>query len=300
MAMTKTNFDEKKCLDHSNIQSIQRKGDGNIVLRKSPRNPFLKGRLLSLLFSAAILSVGLFRGLPAVSVVRASNPTNALVGAIRWDAWVGDLNTDGTGCPYVGQQVETALGPNQYHFRLPFFGVETGTDSVQARELTQSIMDQEIAYAKNAGINYWAFDFYPDNSGLDTARHLYDSSAHKNDIQYSFILGTGSLPPSNFSWLVGKFTESNYVKVWTGPFQTNRPLVYIFGGGAYTASDITNLRNMTIAAQLGTPYIVAMDFSASSAASDASAYGADAISSYATGLGGEGPYSGLISQDQSN
>jgi len=45
---------------------------------------------------------------------------------------------------------------------------------------------------------------------------------------------------------------------------------------------------------------VAMDFSASSAASDASAYGADAISSYATGLGGEGPYSGLISQDQSN
>src|SRR2546425_10902824 len=60
---------------------------------------------------------------------------------------------------------------------------------------------------------------------------------------------------------------------------------------------------MTIAPGLSPPYIVAMDSSASSAASDALAYGADAISSYATDdtdLVGGGPYSQLISKDQSN
>ena len=37
-----------------------------------------------------------------------------LVGAIRWDAWHGDL-----GVP--GQAVQKSLGPARYHFRLPWF-----------------------------------------------------------------------------------------------------------------------------------------------------------------------------------
>ena len=37
-----------------------------------------------------------------------------LVGAIRWDAWHGELSE-------VGKAVEKTLSPLKYHFRLPWF-----------------------------------------------------------------------------------------------------------------------------------------------------------------------------------
>ncbi|MBP3963163.1 discoidin domain-containing protein [Paenibacillus lignilyticus] len=226
----------------------------------------------------------------------AANPNHTLVGAIRWDAWVGTLNTDGVGAPQVGLQVEQTLGPNKYHFRLPYFGVETGTNSVQARQLTQSLMDQDIAFAKYAGIDYWAFCFYPDGSGMDTARNLYDSSTHKSDVKYTYILGTGSLPSTKFDWLVSKFQESNYQKVMGG-----RPLLYIFGGtGGYSAADITSIRNKATALGLANPYVVVMSDNSSGASSAATSIGADAISAYITWMGGGGAYSGLAAQDEAN
>lgn len=222
--------------------------------------------------------------------VEAAGKRGTLIGAIRWDGWVGDTNTNGVGAPYVGQQVETALGPNQYHFRLPFYGVETGTNTVQARELTQAVMDQDIAYAKNAGIDYWAFCYYADGSGMDIARNLYFSSTHKNDINYSLILGTSLLLPSNFDWLVSRFQDSNYQKVLNG-----RPLVYISGGtGGYTADNIQTLRTKSTTAGLSTPYIVLMGASASTVDS----LGADAISAYTSFGGGGKPYTHLMAADQ--
>ncbi len=219
------------------------------------------------------------------------NPT---IGAIRWDAWVGDLNTDGVGAAYVGLQVERSLGPDKYHFRLPFYGVEIETDSVQARALSQTVISQEIAYAKNAGIDYWAFVYYPDNSGLDSARTLYDGNTNKSDVKYCYILGASSVP--SFSWLVTKFSESNYQKVLN-----NRPLLYIFGGASgYTSTMITNLRNLATSAGLGSPYIVVMDANSSNASSSLASIGADAISAYVeTGSGG-GSYSSLVSAENIN
>jgi hypothetical protein len=229
-----------------------------------------------------------------LSIFKISFSQNPIVGAIRWDGWVGNLNTDGVGATTVGLQVERSLGPNKYHFRLPFFGVEVGADTVQARELTSTVMNQDIAYAKNAGIGYWAFVYYPDNSGLDTARKLYDGSAHKNDVKYCYILGASAQP--SFTWLVSKFSEANYQKVLN-----NRPLLYIFGGaGGYTAAQITNLRNLTTSAGLGTPYIVLMDLNSASVSSALESIGGDAISAYVTFGGGGGPYSSLVFSEVNN
>ena len=229
------------------------------------------------------------------STLHAVNPNGTLVGAIRWDGNTGDTptftNPNGS---YVGQQVERALGPNQYHFRLPFFGVETGTDTVQARELTQAVMDQDILYATKAGIDYWAFVFYPDGSGMDTARNLYSSSAYKAYVNYCFV-ASSQMPVAYFNTLVTKFTQTNYQKVLG-----NRPLLYIFGGVSYTATDITNLRNQTIAAGLGTPYIVVMDFTASGASTTAANLGADAISAYCSGASNGVPYTSLVTSENSN
>lgn len=229
-----------------------------------------------------------------LSISKISFSQNPIVGAIRWDGWVGDLNTDGVGAPTVGLQVERSLGPNKYHFRLPFFGVEMGTDTVQARELTQTIMDQDIAYAKYGGINYWAFVYYPDNSGLDTARKLYDGSVKKNDVKYCYILGAAAQP--SFTWLVSKFSEVNYQKVLN-----NRPLLYIFGGaGGYTAQQINTIRNLTTSAGLGTPYIVLMGTNSTSVSNALESIGADAISAYVTFGGGGSPYSGLVFSEVNN
>ncbi len=229
-----------------------------------------------------------------LSIVKISSGQNPTIGAIRWDAWVGDLNTDGVGAAYVGLQVERSLGPNKYHFRLPFYGIEMGIDKVQARSLTPTIMNQEIAYATDAGIDYWAFVYYPDNSGMDSARVLYDGSHNKNNVKYCYVLGASSAP--SFTWLVTKFSETNYQKVLT-----SRPLLYIFGGASgYTASMITNLRNLTTAAGLGSPYIVVMDANSSNASSALASIGADAISAYVkTGSGG-GSYASLVSAENTN
>jgi hypothetical protein len=227
--------------------------------------------------------------------LHAVNPRGTAVGAIRWDGNTGDTPTFGwANGNYVGQQVERALGPNQYHFRLPFFGVETGTDTAQARELTQAVMDRDIIYATTAGIDYWAFVFYPDGSGMDTARNLYSSSPYKSYVNYCFV-ASGQMPTTYFSTLVTKFAESTYQKVLG-----NRPLLYIFGTGVYSASDITSLRNQTVAAGMGTPYIVVMTFSASAASTEATNIGADAISSYCSPEIDGALYSTLVSAENSN
>ena len=50
------------------------------------------------------------------------------VGAIRWDAWVGLSNA-------VGAAVEKTLSPAQYHYRVPFYGEETGRSQMDAESV---------------------------------------------------------------------------------------------------------------------------------------------------------------------
>ena len=69
----------------------------------------------------------------------ASAQRRSLVGAIRWDAWHGDL-----GVP--GRAVQKSLGPARYHFRLPWFAAVLGEDRVEIRGGRQEVMDQEIEY----------------------------------------------------------------------------------------------------------------------------------------------------------
>jgi hypothetical protein len=236
------------------------------------------------LVALALVAIG--GGVLANASPASADPT---VGAIRWDAWVGDLNTDPVGAPYVGQQVERTLGPNEYHDRLPFFAVETGTDSVQVRQLTQASMDQDIKYAVSAGLDYWAFVYYPDNSGMDTGRDLYDSSTNKLGLKYAWILGASSPNPS-MSSLVTRFQSSDYMKVLG-----NRPLLYLYGTGGYSVSDITTLRSLTTAAGLGSPYVVTMAANPGSVGADA--YGGYVTWPETTWSGLEGPFTGLANRE---
>ena len=216
--------------------------------------------------------------------IRYVKNSELIVGAIRWDAWVGDLSK-------VGLEVERSLSPHQYHYRAPFFSVEISYDAIQCRGTSQKIMDQEIAYAKQAGLDYWAFCWYPCNSGLDTSRKLYLASTHRNDIKWCVILGTN---PFNYkidaAWLIQKFKEDNYQKVLNG-----RPLIYIFPSTSTTLAQISDFRNQCKKEGIPDPYIAVMEFSAKPALALADNLKADALSAYISWTGKKGePYYSVI------
>ncbi|KRA59518.1 hypothetical protein ASD79_12725 [Caulobacter sp. Root655] len=231
--------------------------------------------------------------LTAPAATFAANAPGATVGAIRWDAWVGDLPTGAGG--HVGLEVERNLGLNQFHDRVPFYGVETGTDSVNVRQLTQVQMDADIAYAKRAGLNYWAFCYFPDNDGMSTARNLYQSSTQRENLNYTYVVSMSSVPAAT---LASEFSLGHFQKVLNG-----RPLLYVMINSGDTTADmatyVAGVRSAAATVGAANPYIVLLSPYAATASSYATAAGADAISTYADGAINGVAYSTLISQNAS-
>jgi len=227
-----------------------------------------------------------------------------VVGAIRWDAWHGDK-----GVP--GKAVEQSLGPSHWHYRLPFFGKVVSDGKVEARGDSQAVMDQEIAYAHQARLDYWAFVTYAPESPMSRGLDLYLSSTHKTDIRFCLILQGGHVVlngpaswPGQVARYVGYFREKTYQTVAGG-----RPLVYLleaqalvgrsgFASWEAARAAFGDLRKTAVAAGLREPYLVVQDGSAPRARNHMESLGFDAISAYATIGGGEGkqPYSKLAEQ----
>jgi len=198
-----------------------------------------------------------------------------LVGVIRWDGWVGKKGTW-----EIGPIVERTMGPERFHYRAPFFSVVTAKDSISIDGTTQEIMDQEIAYAKEAGIDYWAYCYYPDDCGLELARKFHQTSKNTNDVKWCAILG-GSFEfdsANDYSnSLVADFARDNYQKVSGG-----RPLIYLLHGTNFTKAGLDRLQKQSADIGLKPPYVVVMEWNADSASAVCDRLGADAISCYAT------------------
>jgi phage pi2 protein 07 len=207
------------------------------------------------------------------------------VGAIRWDAWTGSDNS-------VGMQVEKALSPDKYHYRVPFFGVEVDSGSVKIDGTFQSIMDQEIDYAKHAGLDYWAFVWYASASGLDEARKLYYSSSKKNLIDYCLIIDQSFfISQITINVIIHEFQDPSYFKVLNG-----RPLLYFMGYSGILVSDIDSLRAGSVVAGVGNPYIVELRVDGNLNVVDE--LHMDAVGMYATTWINHGvPYQDLASAD---
>lgn len=226
--------------------------------------------------------------------------TRGPVGAIRWDAWTGDLDN-------VGRAVETALGPPQYHDRLPFFGVEMSQGVVQVRATTQAIIDKEIAFAHAAGLDYWAYVTYDEHANLSLARKLHQSSQHALDMNFCIIhegtrVGAGGMAawPDRIVRYIGFFEESNYQTVMAG-----RPLYFclnpqnMVGSGNFAswqeaAEAIQQLRSAVMDAGMPNPYLVVMHANVNNARQYMQDLGFDAVSNYApNGSDSMAPYSTL-------
>ena len=161
------------------------------------------------------------------------------VGAIRWDAWVGDRWSAGleierilSGIP---QSNLSAAAVTDYHFRVPWFGIIQPDNKVLARYTDNLTLEREIRYAKAAGIDYWATVWYGDhdNTAGSLHRNLWTKSLQRNSLQWCHVFD------GNFRGAVGDWTtpaqkklisdmvaldfkSDMYVKTNTG-----RPVFYI-------------------------------------------------------------------------
>ncbi len=179
-----------------------------------------------------------------VIIVAKNDVDRPTVGIIRWDAW-NQVNGKYDEISFYSHR---AMTPQHYHYRLPFFAKVNGDTNITYTADTQEIMDQEILYAKFAGLDYWAFDTYcafgpncstnspycvqyyqqtstrycPENPSYGLYRYL--SSRYVSLINFTFIL-LGSSP-------CGDEFQEQYLELMTHPqFHTvlgGRPLIYLF------------------------------------------------------------------------
>lgn len=225
-----------------------------------------------------ILFVLVFLQVLAGTACKQSNkPSDAkkkvLVGAIRWDGWVGEKGSWG-----IGPIVERTLGPENFHYRAPFYSMVTAKDSISMDGTTQEIVDREIAYAKYAGIDYWAYCYYPDGCGLELPRKLHQTSKNAEDVKWCVVLGPSFELDSAFQYsetLLAEFARENYQKVLDG-----RPLIYLLHGSKFTRAKLDTLRARTTKNGMKTPYVIVMEWSAQKAADYCQEIGGDALSCY--------------------
>jgi pimeloyl-ACP methyl ester carboxylesterase len=205
--------------------------------------------------------------------VRSSRP---LVGTIRWDAWSSGR---------VTEEVERTLGPAKYHDRLPWFAKVTGEHQVRIDGSQPGIMEQEIDFAANAGLDYWAFLLYPESDSMSVALKQYLKSPKRRRLNFCVILHNAlGVPeaawPRELARLVSLLKETGYQTVLG-----NRPLVFEFQarlGGQFPRQRFAEFRRAAQEAGLN-PYCVFMGWNPAADFARESVNGFDAVSAYALG-----------------
>jgi hypothetical protein len=227
------------------------------------------------------------------------------VGAIRWDAW----HTPAAGAEHGGaggpvRAMEASLNPRPYRHRAPFFARVDTNDVLRIDGYTQKILDQEIAYAKAGGIDYWAFLLYDENNSMSQGLSLYRRSTKRKDVNFCAIASAGTFGApatwqAGIDRIVGLMKEPGYQTVCSG-----RPLLYFFrpeekwiqvwGGPAGARKLFDGLRAAAQKAGLREPYVAVMKHPASQGKAMADILGAQALCDYAHQKNVSGaPYSEL-------
>jgi len=232
---------------------------------------------------------------PVDTVAPANRPDQTIVGAIRWDAWNNPtIGATGAGTTLtVAAQVARNLSLTKYHFRAPYFSIVNSATSLTLPNYTQDLFDQEMLYAKEAGINYFAYCWYADSDVMSTARKLHTTSQYRDDVKMAAIWNVTNITAADLLVYLDVMKQSYYQKVADG-----RPLVYVSDGTKQTSLGIARFRQKCIDAGLKNPYLVSvLDYTLDQVI----ATGLDAYGHYALGGGVSGgkPYSSLMDFVQS-
>lgn len=231
--------------------------------------------MLTTVRNGSLIRLGLQIGAVLVSASIASAQNAAprpIVGAIRWDAWTGGK---------VTEQVEQTLAPQKYHYRLPWFAKVIDDDRVSIDGSPQAIMDREIDFAADAGLDYWAFLVYGADNELSRSLRNYLASARRERIKFCMILKSTLADKNAQQWpeeckrAVALLGERGYQTVLGG-----RPLVYVFGSGAQQKARLTEFRRAAIKTGHN-PYLVFMGWDMANDLDRHRDEGFEAVSAYA-------------------
>lgn len=214
--------------------------------------------------------------------ILAGEPTRLTIGAIRWDAW------------FNGNTYEDNLAPQRWRYRLPFYASALTDGRVKVRSDNQDVMDQEIAFASKAQLDYWAFCYYHPKSwvGADNYNYgwkLYLSSKQKANLNFCLLLqgphlGPYSEWPETLRTLVRFLQEPTYQKVLDG-----RPLIFMYsvlemrtwaGSSEAAKQRLDDLRKECQKSGIKNPYLVAQVYRTQDGIAAVDALGFDAISAY--------------------
>jgi hypothetical protein len=237
-------------------------------------------RTLLKIWSALGLQL-LLPGLRRESAAAATCASQVRLGALRWDAWYAPDSV-------IGKATETTLGPSAYHFRLPFFAKVKADQTVRIDGNRPEIMAQEIAYAEQAGLSFWAFDAYDPDDIMSNALHLYLKSPQKSRINFCMMAEAGRWAQSKVAdWHVKLMADPAYEKVLGGrplyflAFLDDKAIQRVWGGLAGLKKVLDRFRAQIRQAGLKNPYITLLGYNAAGTARYAKAIGCDAIGSYA-------------------
>jgi len=193
---------------------------------------------------------------------------------------------------------------------MPFFGKETGPNSVRINGYSQFVMDEEIACAAQAGLAYWAFCSYAPSDPLSNALHLYLSSIRRSEIGFCLITGLESnieYFKKQTEYQIKMMKEPGYMKVLDG-----RPLFYVMaisdeqiardGGIPKIREWVQYIRKEMQKSGQGNPYFVLLEGHTDRAVTFCHDLQLDAIGRYATAVGpfGGAPYSTLVQNTESS
>jgi len=231
----------------------------------------------------SILAAGLLCGMSCAAIggsVRdvpaRGEPCVRRVGVVNWDCSV-------PGWTFFGASVTNVLGPAKWRDRTPYYADVTGKDRIEYRFRTLAEYEQEMRYAIEAGIDYFAYCWYdlnppPEKSvchehlqEITYARLHHAKSPLREKLSMCALLVTWHpYSDQELLTLALETREPWYEKV------EGRPLVYMFGSAKTAAPKLRELCRRVGAAD---PYVVMM-YSDTPPFKPGECDGADAISAY--------------------
>ena len=209
--------------------------------------------------SCLVASIGFL----AVATHGAEAPAVTAVGAINWDCSLPSST-------FFGGYQTRSLSPARYRHMTPYYADVLGPDKIDYHWRTQAEYDREMQYAIDAGIDYFAYCWYADDTNavrvalsdgpgacvdrhvceLVYARNMHLKSALRSKLKLCAILcGSHPYTDGEVETLVRAMKEDCYQKA------LGRPLLYLFGNrGDLLARVRQTCRRLGVAS----PYAVAM------------------------------------------
>ena len=225
---------------------------------------------------------------------------NIRIGMINWDCSLPPET-------YFGYYQTRTLSPSKYRGATPYYADVLGEEKITYHTRSQEEYDRELSYAIEAGIDYFAYVFYPEEGSrehisltysdcshrvyeLNYARRMHESSSLRDRIGIAAIVAKHPFANADVKRLVALLAEPYYERI------DGRPLVYLYKAIDETLMD--KICTECAARGIEKPYFTAMF--RRDLPTDVNYLAVDALSAYTCSKGGITAYEELYEELTSN